>query len=383
MLVQGIDLNKLINGDRRTLAKAITLIESTNPDDFSRAQNILEQVMPHTGQSIRIGITGVPGVGKSTFIENFGLFLSSKGFKIAVLAIDPSSPISGGSIMGDKTRMEKLSQLATTFIRPSPSSGVLGGVAQKTFENILLCEAAGFNYIFIETVGVGQSEYDAANLVDFFIFLTLPNAGDELQGIKKGILELVDAVIINKCDGLNLAQANLTFTHFEQSLALIRSKTSTGTRTGNLDNSIDSTMSRDRNLAVNSTADLHFTDFEWKIPIIKSSALENNNFDLIFEMIQKYKVFAVTTTNDGKNISVCNGIENIDKINNLTSNPFKQKRNIQLQFWFERLITDLFLRRLKDNKLNLERKEKLKDDIIHGRKSIFEASKIFVDEILL
>ncbi|MBY0414516.1 MAG: methylmalonyl Co-A mutase-associated GTPase MeaB, partial [Bdellovibrionales bacterium] len=195
-----IDVKKLLGGDRRTLAKAITLVESSRPEDNLLAHELIEKVLPHTGKSLRIGITGVPGVGKSTFIESFGSLLITNKHKVAVLAIDPSSPISGGSILGDKTRMETLSQNENAFIRPSPSLGHLGGVGQKTREAILLCEAAGFDYVLVETVGVGQSEFDVADMVDFFMVLLLPNAGDELQGIKKGILELADSVIINKAD---------------------------------------------------------------------------------------------------------------------------------------------------------------------------------------
>uniref|UniRef100_UPI0035690CB7 methylmalonyl Co-A mutase-associated GTPase MeaB n=1 Tax=Halobacteriovorax sp. TaxID=2020862 RepID=UPI0035690CB7 len=173
----------ILSGNRRALAKAITLIESKRDDHRVKGQELLEKVLPSSGKSIRIGITGTPGVGKSTFIESFGLYLISQGHKVAVLAVDPSSPISGGSIMGDKTRMEMLSQNENAFIRPSPSSGSLGGVAGKTRETALLCEAAGYDVILIETVGVGQSEYEVASMVDFFLVLMLPNAGDELQGI--------------------------------------------------------------------------------------------------------------------------------------------------------------------------------------------------------
>jgi LAO/AO transport system kinase len=217
-----IDADKIVLGDRRSLAKAITLIESSRPEDNKAAQTLLEKLLPHSGKSLRLGITGVPGVGKSTFIESFGLFLINKGHKVAVLAVDPSSPISGGSILGDKTRMEVLSQNENAFIRPSPSLGFLGGVAQKTRESILLCEAAGFDFVIVETVGVGQSEFDLADMVDFFLVLMLPNAGDELQGMKKGILELADAVIINKADGNFLPQANQTMAQYSSAMELMR-----------------------------------------------------------------------------------------------------------------------------------------------------------------
>ncbi len=186
---------------RRELAKSITLIESTRPEDQDAAQAVLAQAMPRSGKSWRIAISGVPGVGKSTFIESLGWMLAETGRKVAVLAVDPSSPVSGGSILGDKTRMEKLSTHPNAFIRPSPTSGALGGVARKTREAILLCEAAGYDIVLIETVGVGQSEVDVASLSDFFLLLMLPNAGDSLQGIKRGILELADLVAVNKADG--------------------------------------------------------------------------------------------------------------------------------------------------------------------------------------
>ena len=192
-----IDLELLRQGNRRALAKAITLVESKLDSHREQAQLILEQLLPDTGKSIRIGITGIPGVGKSTFIEIFGLYLVAQGKRVAVLAVDPSSPLAGGSILGDKTRMEELSRSEQAFIRPSPSEGALGGVAQKTRETMLLCEAAGFDVILVEPVGVGQSEYQVAGMVDFFMVLMLPNAGDELQGIKKGIIELADALVVH------------------------------------------------------------------------------------------------------------------------------------------------------------------------------------------
>ena len=194
-LVDGV-----IRGQRRALAKAITLIESSRPDHQQRAQQVLTTLLPRTGHAIRIGISGVPGAGKSTLIEALGVWLIERGKKLAVLAIDPSSTVSGGSILGDKTRMELLSQREEAFIRPSPSAGSLGGVAEKTREAMLLCEAAGYDVIIIETVGVGQSETTVAGMVDMFCLLQLPNAGDDLQAIKKGIVEIADMVVINKAD---------------------------------------------------------------------------------------------------------------------------------------------------------------------------------------
>ncbi|MGB8546300.1 MAG: methylmalonyl Co-A mutase-associated GTPase MeaB, partial [Azonexus sp.] len=194
-LVDGV-----LAGQRRALAKAITLIESTRADHQQRARLVLNALLPETGRAIRVGISGVPGAGKSTFIEALGVWLIERGKKLAVLAVDPSSSVSGGSILGDKTRMEQLCQRAEAFIRPSPSAGSLGGVAEKTREAMLLCEAAGFDVIIVETVGVGQSETTVAGMVDIFCLLQLPNAGDDLQAIKKGIVEIADLVVINKAD---------------------------------------------------------------------------------------------------------------------------------------------------------------------------------------
>lgn len=198
---------RLQEGQASALSKAITLVESRQKDHRRSAQAILAEVLPNTGDAVRIGISGVPGAGKSTFIESFGLYLCSLGHKVAVLAIDPSSPVSGGSILGDKTRMEKLSRHPNAFIRPTPSEGEFGGVHRKTRESLLLCEAAGYSVIIVETVGVGQSEAEVRDMVDFFLLLALTGAGDELQGMKKGILELVDAIAVNKADGDNLERA--------------------------------------------------------------------------------------------------------------------------------------------------------------------------------
>ena len=193
--------------DRRLLSKTITLIESARRDHQQLARKIVDEVLPYTGKAIRLGITGVPGVGKSTFIESLGMLLVQGGHRVAVLAVDPSSSRSGGSVMADKTRMEKLSVEENAFIRPSPSGGTLGGVARKTRETMLVCEAAGFDVIIVETVGVGQSETTVASMVDFFLVLMLAGAGDELQGIKRGVLELADALAINKADGDNIEKA--------------------------------------------------------------------------------------------------------------------------------------------------------------------------------
>lgn len=190
----------LLAGNRRALARAITLVESTRPEHELEAQALLAEVLPHTGQSVRVGLTGVPGVGKSTFIEALGVQLADAGQRVAVLAVDPTSARTGGSIMGDKTRMPRLTVHERAFIRPSPSGGTLGGVARRTRETLLLCEAAGYDVLLVETVGVGQSETQVAAMTDVFVLLTLPNAGDELQGIKRGIMELADVCVVNKAD---------------------------------------------------------------------------------------------------------------------------------------------------------------------------------------
>ncbi len=211
--IQGI-----LTGDKRILAKTITLVESSLYDHQELARTIIDKLLSHTGKAVRLGITGVPGVGKSTFIESLGTFLTQKQYNVAVLAVDPSSKRSGGSILADKTRMEKLSVEERAFIRPSPSGGTLGGVARKTRETMLICEAFGFDVIIVETVGVGQSETTVASMVDFFLVLMLAGAGDELQGIKKGVLELADAVAVNKADGDNIEKAERARVQYENAL---------------------------------------------------------------------------------------------------------------------------------------------------------------------
>ena len=217
------ELEQILQGNRRAIAKAITLLESTRPESFEQGQELLESLLPHAGKALRIGITGVPGVGKSTFIEAIGLFLIKQGHRVAVLAVDPSSQLTGGSIMGDKTRMNELAQHPHAFIRPSPSSGILGGVARKTRETMLICEAAGYDVVIVETVGVGQSETMVASMVDLFLLLMLPNAGDELQGIKKGVLELADLVVVNKSDGEQETLAKTAQSEYRKALHLLPS----------------------------------------------------------------------------------------------------------------------------------------------------------------
>ncbi|WP_430508017.1 methylmalonyl Co-A mutase-associated GTPase MeaB [Rossellomorea marisflavi] len=208
----------ILQGNRASLARGITLIESSSPGHYAAGQQLLQELLSHTGHSLRIGITGVPGAGKSTFIEQFGEMLCEEGLKVAVLAIDPSSSVSGGSILGDKTRMELLSKNPLAFVRPSPTAGTLGGVHRRTNETLLLCEAAGYEVVLIETVGVGQSEVLVRQMVDFFMLLVITGAGDELQGMKKGIMELADAIVVNKADGENRALTEKTKKELNQIL---------------------------------------------------------------------------------------------------------------------------------------------------------------------
>lgn len=236
------------------MAKAITLVESTRADHQRQAQTLLEHLLPATGSAARVGITGVPGVGKSTFIEAFGLYLIEQGKKVAVLAVDPSSARSGGSILGDKTRMARLSAEADAFIRPSPSAGSLGGVAQRTREAMLVCEAAGYDVVLVETVGVGQSEVTVASMVDFFLVLMLPGAGDELQGIKKGILELADALAVNKADGDNVRPATRAIAEYRSALRLFRHGSA-----------------------------------NWSPPVVATSALEQQGMDDVWKIILDHR----------------------------------------------------------------------------------------------
>lgn len=243
----------ILEGNRTILSRAITMIESENPTHIAMAQEIIERCLPHSGNSLRVGITGVPGVGKSTFIESFGGMLTAQGHKLAVLAIDPSSERTKGSILGDKTRMETLSVDPNAFIRPSPSGSALGGVARKTRESIILCEAAGFDTIIVETVGVGQSETVVKSMVDFFLLLMLAGAGDELQGIKRGIMEMADALVINKADGDNLPKAKGAASQYRAALKLFPK-----------------------------------SDNGWDVPVEVCSALENFALDKVWQIIQDF-----------------------------------------------------------------------------------------------
>jgi LAO/AO transport system kinase len=217
---------RLLAGDRRALAQAITLVESTHAEDREKAEALLERVLPASGKAFRLGISGAPGVGKSTFIETFGRHLTGQGLKVAVLAVDPSSALSGGSILGDKTRMPELARDPRAFIRPSPAGGTLGGVARRTREAVLLAEAAGFGLVLVETVGVGQSETAVADMVDMFLLLIAPGGGDDLQGIKRGIMELADLVVVNKADGDLLRAAKVAQSDYHAALQLMRPRDS-------------------------------------------------------------------------------------------------------------------------------------------------------------
>jgi LAO/AO transport system kinase len=314
-----INLDLLKQGNRRALAKAITLIESKLDRDRQQAQQVLEALLPHTGNSIRVGITGIPGVGKSTFIETFGLYLLSLGKKVAVLAVDPSSPIAGGSILGDKTRMEELSRRDNAFIRPSPSEGTLGGVAQHTRETMLLCEAAGYDVILVETVGVGQSEYEVAGMVDFFMVLMLPNAGDELQGIKRGIMELADALVINKADGESLNLAQRTRSHYQSALNLLRHTT------------------------------------YWTPRVMTCSALQKQNIEAVWGMITDFEIAA---NKDG---------------------ALQKKRARQAKDWMHKLIHEMLLLRLRQNPAVRKAMPELERKVIAGVTTPYNAAKTLID----
>jgi LAO/AO transport system kinase len=310
-----VDIDLLRRGNRRALAKAITVVESTLESDRVKSQEILESLLAESGNSIRIGISGVPGVGKSTFIEAFGLYLIALGKKVAVLAVDPSSPMAGGSILGDKTRMEELSRAEHSYIRPSPSSGALGGVAQKTRESMLLCEAAGYDIILVETVGVGQSEFEVAGMVDFFLVLMVPNAGDELQGIKKGIMELVDGLVINKADGESINLAKQTISHYKNAFHLLKN-----------------------------------SGF-WSPKVLSCSALEETNLDTVWAMVAEY---VATAKNNGFFMSN------------------REQQNID---WMNKLIHELLQQRLVQNKEILELMPNLKDSVTKGVITPYSAAK--------
>lgn len=283
-LIEGIQ-----SGNKRLIGKAITLVESTKPEHRIQAEELLKKILPFTGKSIRVGITGVPGAGKSTFIENFGRLAIAKGKKVAVLAIDPSSAINKGSILGDKTRMEELAKEENAFIRPSPSSGFLGGVANTTFETMMICEAAGYDYILIETVGVGQSEVLVSDITDVFLFLKIIGGGDELQGIKRGIMEMVDVVFINKVDKDNLQKAKNTRLELKRALDFIPSK-----------------------------------EKDWKVPVLLGSALYNEGLDEIYNKIDEF-------------ISLKKKTERFDLVR-------KQQSEKRFEYWVQEYILNMMKR---------------------------------------
>lgn len=280
-------ISGVLSGDMVALSRAITLIESKNPEHQAKATEVINGCLPHSGKSVRLGITGVPGVGKSTFIEAFGKHLTKAGKKVAVLAIDPSSSVSHGSILGDKTRMEELVKDPNAYIRPSASGDTLGGVARKTRESVILCEAAGFDVIIIETVGVGQSETSVHSMVDFFLLLKLSGAGDELQGIKRGIMEMSDAIVINKADGDNINKARLAKTEFSRALHLFPPKKS-----------------------------------DWSPKVLTCSSYTKEGIDGIWDLIQQY--IALTQSNGYFQ-------ENRSQQN---AYWFMQTIELQLQAWF-------------------------------------------------
>ena len=277
----------VLAGDRASIARAITLVESKRADHRERAQELLVELLPHTGNAQRIGITGVPGVGKSTFIDQFGVNLIADGHRVAVLAVDPSSGRSGGSILGDKTRMARLAVEPDAFVRPSPSAGTLGGVAKATRETMLVMEAAGFDVVLIETVGVGQSEYVVADMVDTFLFLTLARTGDQLQGMKRGILEIADVIGVNKSDGEHAKDSEKAARELSGALRLVRGE-----------------------------AD------EWRAPVITCSGLTNTNLDAVYDRIQEHRAWLVER------------------------GEFDAKRRGQLVDWTRAMVRDRLLGRL-------------------------------------
>lgn len=294
-------------GDRRALSKAITLVESVLPTHREDALELLELLVPHTGNSIRIGISGAPGVGKSTFIESFGNYVIDQDHRVAVLAVDPTSSVSGGSILGDKTRMEVLSRKENAYIRPSPAGKTLGGVTRRTRETLLLCEAAGFDVIFVETVGVGQSETLVAEMTDMFLLLLSPGSGDELQGIKRGIMELADLILVNKSDGDQLPAANRTVSDYQLALHF-----------------------------------LHSRSLNWKARVQAISALTSQGIDVAWQAVIEYR----------------NLLEHAGEISS--------RRTAQSCAWMWSETADELLAELKENKLVMALAEDLEREVKEG-----------------
>ncbi len=305
----------ILKGDITLLSKAVTLVESSNAKHQQLAQEIITQCLPHSGKSVRIGITGVPGVGKSTFIEVLGSYITGKGGKLAVLAIDPSSEQTKGSILGDKTRMEDLSGDKNAYIRPSPSAGSLGGVARKTRETIILCEAAGFDHVFIETVGVGQSETAVHSMTDFFLLLMLAGAGDELQGIKRGIMEMADGIAINKADGSNTEKAKMARVQYQNAIHLFPKKES-----------------------------------DWTPNVVTCSAIKKIGIEEIWAEIEKYK--ALTKSNG----------------------YFSKKRNQQSTYWMHETIEEQLKRNFYDHPEIKNKLKALENNVLENKMSSFAAA---------
>lgn len=314
-LVEGI-----LKGDTTMLSRAVTLVESLSAEHQSVAQEVIEKCLPYSGQSRRIGITGVPGAGKSTSIDVFGLHVLGKGGKLAVLAIDPSSERTKGSILGDKTRMERLAVHPSAFVRPSPSAGSLGGVARKTRETIVLCEAAGFNNIFVETVGVGQSETAVHSMVDFFLLLQLAGTGDELQGIKRGIMEMADGIVINKADGDNIPRAQLAQAQFRSALQLFPP-----------------------------------TESGWKPEVLTYSGYYELGIEEVWEMIDRYFEFVTA-----------NGY-------------FERKRLQQARYWMYETIDEQLRRHFYDNPSIASMLEEKEQRVLTNRQSSFTAARDVLD----
>ena len=310
----------ILRGDMSILGQAVTLVESSLPAHQEVAQKVIEGCLPHAGNSIRLGITGVPGAGKSTFIEALGMHLVRSNHKLAVLAIDPSSERSKGSILGDKTRMEELSTAKNAFIRPSPSAGSLGAVARKTRESIILCEAAGFDTIFVETVGVGQSEISVHSMVDFFLLIQLTGTGDELQGIKRGIMEMADGIAINKCDGNNIERAKVARTQFQNALHLFPPSES-----------------------------------GWDPQVLTCSAVENTGITEVWNMVEDYVRFT--------------------KANNY----FGHKRNTQSKYWMYETINEQLKTHFYQNETIKQMLIEEEQNVLSDRESSFIAAKKLLD----
>lgn len=310
----------ILAGNIPILSQAVTLIESSRPEHEKMAQAIIEKCLPHSGNSIRVGITGVPGAGKSTSIDAFGMHLINKGNKVAVLAIDPSSERSKGSILGDKTRMQRLSVHPNAFIRPSPSAGSLGGVARKTRETIILCEAAGFNYVFVETVGVGQSETAVHSMVDFFLLIQIAGAGDELQGIKRGIMEMADGIVINKADGDNIEKAKMAQRQLQNALHLFP-----------------------------------LPESGWAPRVLTYSAYYNIGIEEIWDMIHEYIDFVKQ-----------NGY-------------FERRRNEQAKYWMYETIDEQLKNHFYRNPVIEELMPRLEKEVLSAQKTSFAAAKEALD----